>query len=92
MNDSRQNDLSRHYESTNKSADDMAALQNRLNLLKMTAREYKLFSVEYEIDKILKSLRANNPKPKILKAIARKIEILSAQIQMIEQRKYQQTR
>ncbi len=91
MNDSRQNNLSMHYcEGVDKTKNTKIALQNRLNILKMIAHDCKLFSIENQINKILKSLQTNNPKPKILKGIARKIEALSIQIQL-EQGKNQKT-
>lgn len=92
MNDNRQNDLSRYYETTNKDANDRAALISRLNLLKMTAHKYNLGSIEYEINRILKSLQVNNPKQKILNSVARRIDTLAAQIQLIEQRRNQRIR
>lgn len=91
MNDNRQNDLSRYYETTNKDANNKAALISRLNLLKMTARRYNLVSIEHEIDRILASLGANNPNKKILNSAERKIKTLIAQIQLIEQRRHQKT-
>ena len=91
MNDNRQNDLSRYYETTNKDANNKAALISRLNLLKITARRYNLVSIEHEIDRILASLGANNPNKKILNSAERKIKTLIAQIQLIEQRRHQKT-
>ena len=99
MNDNRQNDLLRYYESgADKHEDRRATMINQLNKLKARAANCGLNTVKNEIDEKIAELNANKKaKAKVLRGVETKIkkwtqEILSQETLLYGHRGTQHTR